>query len=86
VQNELRQLGVETAVHYPIPLHLQPMYEHLGYKNGRLPEAEKAAGEVLSLPIYPHLLPEEIHYVGGALKQVMAKPEMRTKVTLARVS
>ncbi|HEY1214069.1 MAG TPA: DegT/DnrJ/EryC1/StrS family aminotransferase [Bryobacteraceae bacterium] len=86
VQNELRQLGVETAVHYPIPLHLQPMYEHLGYKKGRLPEAEKAAEEVLSLPIYPHLLPEEIHYVGGALKQVMAKPEMRTKVTLARVS
>lgn len=84
VQAELRQMGVETAVHYPIPLHLQPMYRHLGYERGSLPQAEKAAEEVLSLPIYPDLLPEEVEHVGSALKQIMARPEMRSAPLLER--
>ncbi|WP_263408471.1 DegT/DnrJ/EryC1/StrS family aminotransferase [Terriglobus tenax] len=79
VQAALKDMGVETAVHYPVPLHLQPMYQYLGYEKGSLPEAEKAVAEVVSLPIYPDLLPEEIAYVGEALKQVMAKPEMRSR-------
>ena len=44
-----------TGIHYPIPLHLQGAYQHLGYSEGSFPVAEKAAGEVLSLPMYPQL-------------------------------
>jgi dTDP-4-amino-4,6-dideoxygalactose transaminase len=78
VQARLREMGIETAVHYPIPLHLQPMYRHLGYQKNSLPEAERAAAEVLSLPIYPDLLDEEVECVAAGLKQVIA--ESRTQV------
>ena len=48
-------LGVPTAVHYPIPLHLQPVYANLGYKKSDFPFAEKAAERVVSLPMHPYL-------------------------------
>lgn len=54
-QDHLKQAGVPTAVHYPIPLHLQPSFRYLGYKTGDLPCAERAALEVVSLPLYPEL-------------------------------
>jgi dTDP-4-amino-4,6-dideoxygalactose transaminase len=60
--------GIETAVHYPIPLHLQPMYRSLGYRKGDLPVAERAAEEVLSLPIYPELEDSQIERIGLALQ------------------
>jgi len=47
--------GVQTGIHYPIPVHLLPAYADLGYKAGEFPEAERAAREVLSLPLYPEL-------------------------------
>ncbi len=71
VQAELKQAGIESAVHYPIPLHLQPMYSSLGYTRGQLPVAEKAAAEVLSLPIYPELTDAQIEYVGAALRHAV---------------
>jgi len=48
----LRAAGVDTLVHYPVPVHLQPAYAHLGYGKGSLPASEKAAAEVISLPLY----------------------------------
>jgi len=51
----MSELGVPTAVHYPIPLHLQPVYVNLGYKKGDFPNAEKAAERVVSLPMHPYL-------------------------------
>jgi dTDP-4-amino-4,6-dideoxygalactose transaminase len=47
--------GIQTGLHYPIPLHLQPAYRWLGYREGAFPESEKAAERVLSLPMYPEL-------------------------------
>jgi dTDP-4-amino-4,6-dideoxygalactose transaminase len=51
----LRRRGVETLVHYPVPVHLQPAYAHLGGMPGDLPETERAAREVVSLPLFPGL-------------------------------
>lgn len=59
----LHQLGIQTMIYYPIPLHLQPVFKELGYQEGSLPETEKAAREVLSLPIYPELKREQQDYV-----------------------
>ena len=63
VLKTLKEKGVMAGVHYPIPLHLQPAYSHLGYQRGDLPITEKAAGSILSLPLYPELSQEEIHFV-----------------------
>lgn len=59
----MNERGVSTAIHYPLPLHLQLAFEYLGYKKGDFPVAEKACGEVLSLPVYPELTDEMVDYV-----------------------
>jgi dTDP-4-amino-4,6-dideoxygalactose transaminase len=64
----LKGRGIQTLVHYPIPTHLQPAYRHLGQDEGSCPEAEKAAGEVLSLPLYPRLSVEDVQRVGDAIR------------------
>lgn len=51
----LKKKGIGTKVYYPLPLHLQPCFAYLGYKQGSCPESERAAAEVISLPIYPEL-------------------------------
>jgi dTDP-4-amino-4,6-dideoxygalactose transaminase len=52
--------GVQTGIHYPIPVHLQPAYRDLGYAPGDFPVAERVAGEVLSLPMFPELTSDQI--------------------------
>lgn len=59
----LKENGIDTRVHYPIPLHLQPASKMLGYQLGDFPVAEKLAKEMLSLPIYPELSDECVEYV-----------------------
>ena len=54
-RRSLTSAGIETGLHFPVPLHLQPAYRHLKYQSGDFPVSEQAAGEVLSLPIYPEL-------------------------------
>jgi len=55
VQNQLKKQGIPTAVHYPIPLHLQPAFAPLGYQLGQMPQSESAASQVISLPMHPYL-------------------------------
>ena len=55
VQKKLQDLGVPTAVHYPVPMHIQPVYQNIGYKKGDFPHAELAAQRVMSLPMHPYL-------------------------------
>jgi dTDP-4-amino-4,6-dideoxygalactose transaminase len=64
----LRARGVGTLVHYPIPLHLQPVFAWLGGRPGELPVAEKATGEILSLPLFPELRDEQARVVAGAVR------------------
>src|SRR5271154_1046046 len=68
----LDENGIGNAVHYPIPLHLQKAYAHLGHKPGDFPVAEKAAREVLSLPIFPELTDAQIQRVVEAVKNFFA--------------
>jgi dTDP-4-amino-4,6-dideoxygalactose transaminase len=67
VQKTLADMGIASTVYYPTPIHLQPIYASLGYKQGDLPETEKAAAEVLSLPIYPELTDEQMEQVAQGL-------------------
>lgn len=67
MQEHLAGRGIGTAVHYPVPIHLQPCYAHLGYAKGAFPEAERAADEVLSLPLYPELSDDAVAYVAEAV-------------------
>ncbi|MFA4854254.1 MAG: DegT/DnrJ/EryC1/StrS family aminotransferase [Candidatus Omnitrophota bacterium] len=65
----LREKGIDSRVFYPIPLHLQKCFKYLGYKKGDFPEAEKAAKQVFTLPIYPELTQEEKAYIIQSLKE-----------------
>ncbi|MEL6223245.1 MAG: DegT/DnrJ/EryC1/StrS family aminotransferase [Cyanobacteria bacterium J06627_8] len=70
VRLALKEKGVGTAVYYPLPLHLQPVYQHLNYQVGQLPVSERAANEVLSLPMFPELSTDQQEKVMYALKDV----------------
>jgi dTDP-4-amino-4,6-dideoxygalactose transaminase len=70
IRSQLQERGVNTMVYYPRPLHLQPVYQSLGYLEGELPVAEKACDEVLSLPMFPELSQEQQDQVIYALKDV----------------
>ena len=64
----LQEQGVGTLVHYPLPLHLQPVFSSLGGKVGDFPVAEKAAGQILSLPLYPEMSDEQARAVATAVR------------------
>lgn len=60
--------GVQTSVYYPVPLHLQDVFKFLGFNKGDFPVAEKAAEEILAIPIFPELTKDDVHYVADAIK------------------
>ncbi|HZY98829.1 MAG TPA: DegT/DnrJ/EryC1/StrS family aminotransferase [Candidatus Baltobacteraceae bacterium] len=73
VQRQLSERGIQTGIHYPIPIHLQPAYAELGLRSGSFPATEAAASKILSLPMYPELSGDQIRYVVEALVDV-ARP------------
>lgn len=64
----LARRGIQTGIHYPTPLHLEPALFPLGYRKGAFPVSEKAAREVLSLPMYPELTPHDIQTVASSIR------------------
>jgi len=63
LQKMLKEEGISTGIHYPIPLHLQRAYQYLNLKKGTYPVTESVSSEILSLPIYPELTEDQIKYV-----------------------
>jgi len=72
VQQELHAAGVGSAIHYPIPIHHQPIMRELGFGDGTFPVAEAAAESVLSLPVHPSLGPEDVEYIAATINRVCA--------------
>ncbi|ACB53934.1 DegT/DnrJ/EryC1/StrS aminotransferase family protein [Crocosphaera subtropica ATCC 51142] len=68
LRQKLQEQGIISMIYYPIPLHLQKVYQNLGYQRGDFPVTEQAAQEVLSLPMFPDLSPEEQERIAYALK------------------
>lgn len=74
VRDYLHTSGIQTGVHYPIPVHLQPAYRELGYRAGDFPVSESLAADVLSLPIFPELTAEQVQTVASAVRAAAAAP------------
>jgi dTDP-4-amino-4,6-dideoxygalactose transaminase len=77
--SQLRAREIETAVHYPKPLHLQPAYSSLGYPPGTFPHSERACETVLSIPVQPYLTAEQVEYVANAALEVAGQREAVTR-------
>lgn len=69
LQEFLGEKEIGTGLHYPLPLHMQKAYEHLGYREGDFPVTEKVAKNLLSLPMFPELTRTQIEYVADCIKQ-----------------
>ncbi len=73
LQKHLLKQGVETAIHYPIPIHLQPAAEYLGHRNGDFPITEYQAERILSLPIHQYLKEDEVRHVATSVNHFFKK-------------
>ena len=71
VRTELARRGIQTGVHYPVPCHLQPPLRQ--FADHPLPVAEQAAGELLSLPMFPHMTDDQVEFVCEALSDVLGE-------------
>lgn len=71
IQEKLKAKGIETGIHYPIPLHLQPAYKFLEYELGEFPSSEVVAQTTLSLPIYPALTDSQVDFIAKALIEIL---------------
>ena len=69
LQKYLAEKGVPSIMHYPVPVHVQKAFDHIGYKEGDFPVTEKLCREVLSLPIYPEMTEEQVAFVAGTIKK-----------------
>ena len=72
VAARLGELGVRVGIHYPVPVHLQPAFRHLGHGPGDFPVAEAAAEQILSLPMFPQITAEQQQRVADALRKILA--------------
>jgi len=73
MQQRLYQEGIATGIHYPIPLHLQNAYRHLGYKRGDFPVTEEVAPDILSLPMFPELTEDDVALIVEKIKDCVTR-------------
>jgi dTDP-4-amino-4,6-dideoxygalactose transaminase len=77
LQEHLKAVGIQTGVHYPVPIHLQQAYQDLGYSRGDFPEAERLAERMLSLPMFPELRPDQSRQVAEEVENFFASARER---------
>jgi dTDP-4-amino-4,6-dideoxygalactose transaminase len=75
LQLHLREKGIMTGIYYPLPLHLQPCFSYLGFKEGDLPIAEEAARTSLAIPVFPELMKKEKDYIISAIRSFFEKSD-----------
>ena len=73
LQALLKVHGIFTGIHYPVPNHLQPAMKSLGYKQGDLPVTEQVVNEIISIPMYPELIDNEIEIVANVIKDFLLR-------------
>jgi len=73
LQSYLKSKGINTGIHYPVPIHLQQAYDYLGYSKGDFPLSEKIAEQILSLPMFPELTEDQINYVINTIRKFFGK-------------
>lgn len=73
----LAERGVQTGVHYPVPLHLEPAFSYLGYQPGAFPVAEKLTSQIVSLPMFPHMTTTEVEYVAETAAAALEQLDQR---------
>lgn len=78
----LKENGIATGLHYPVPLHLQKCFSYLGYKKGDFPVAEKLASGSLSLPMFPELTESQIKYVAEKIRSFFKAENIRSKASV----
>ena len=85
LKQALQDAGVSTIIYYPIPIHRQPAYAHLGYGEGTFPVTERLCSEVLSLPIFPELTAKQQDQVVKALVKLLSQDPSVSKVNQDRM-
>ena len=78
LQSALQTAGIQTAVHYPLPIHLMPAYADARYKLGDFPHAEACARSVLSLPMHAHLSGAEVQQVAAQICKIAGEKDQET--------
>ena len=73
VRARLEERGVQTGIHYPLPIHLQKPYQALGYQRGDFPQAERACERVISMPLYPEMSDEQAAYAARTLREIVGE-------------
>ncbi len=73
VRKKLEERGIQTGVHYPLPIHLQKPFQALGYRPGDFPLTEEACARVLSMPLYPEMTDEQAFYAAQALREIVGE-------------
>jgi dTDP-4-amino-4,6-dideoxygalactose transaminase len=81
LQADLAKSGIGTGIHYPVPLHIQKAYKHLGYEPGDFPVAERVAPEILSLPMFPQMTVENVNDVVLAVQRAVAPKSVSAAVS-----
>lgn len=71
LRRHLISKGIDCRVYYPLPLHLQQCFKHLGYKKGDFPESERASGQTLAIPVYPDLTKGQMDYIIGGIREFL---------------
>jgi dTDP-4-amino-4,6-dideoxygalactose transaminase len=82
VRAEMEKRGVQTAVHYPLPVHLQEAFADLGYEHGSLPHTERACEGCISMPLFPEMTEDQVRYAAKTLAEVAAKSKSKKSASV----